>query len=409
MEKFAMDIDTLLLLGVLLTFSTALILGYASWSLSVNLGPARRSMQIWLGAILIQCLFWILFVFGRELGVTFSVVLVNCLSVLAMAEYNRSIRVFLGLTEQRRILYSVVAVVALLIIYFGIFNPNYLMRVLSVSLPGAVLMAWLSYVAITHCKSNYSRASLVVAIVFGIGAVSLLARAADALFRPELEINESLPQQAALLVYAIVPVFASIGFLLMQTHRAYARLEQLAAVDYLTGTLNRRSFQDVANKALAGCKRTDRNASILLIDIDHFKIINDSYGHAAGDQAICRLCSIMAEALRAEDIIARMGGEEFVILLPGARLEEASQVAERLRKAIAETPIEFDAHRFFMTASVGVAQWQDQDLELIIKQADNAMYAAKNNGRNRVELAESRKQTSSETTRPTRSEMETQS
>ncbi len=403
-----MDIETLLLMGVLLTSSTALTLAYASWSLSVNLGPAKRSMQIWLGAIFIQSLFWILFVFGRELGAAFSIVMVNCLSVLAMAEYNRSIRVFLGLTDRRCILYSVVAVVALLNIYFGIFNPSYLMRVLSVSLPGAALMIWLSYAAITHSKANYSRASLVVIMVFAIGAASLLTRAADALVHPDLNITESIAQQTALFVYAMVPVFASIGFLLMQTHRAYTRLEQLAAIDYLTGTLNRRSFQDVAKKTLAGCKRTNRNASILLIDIDHFKIINDSYGHAAGDHAICRLCSLMAEALRSEDIIARMGGEEFVILLPGANLEEASQVAERLRLAIAETPVTSDTHRFFMTVSIGVAQWQGQELELTIKQADDAMYTAKKNGRDRVELAEQLIQANNMTTQSTRSEMETQ-
>lgn len=168
-------------------------------------------------------------------------------------------------------------------------------------------------------------------------------------------------------------------------HRT-AELELLASIDFLTGLPNRRHFHEAAELALQRCVRHQRPASVLMGDIDHFKRVNDSLGHAAGDAALRQTALIWRNGLRQIDLCGRIGGEEFVALLPETTLPEAQAVAERLRATVAHTPLfREDGSRFPLTISIGVAAIRpDETLDRALARADKALYKAKTTGRDRV-------------------------
>lgn len=180
-------------------------------------------------------------------------------------------------------------------------------------------------------------------------------------------------------------------FDLSERKQLEARLAEQAMVDPLTGLWNRRYLKDQAAKEMARACRSGTSLSLIVIDLDHFKRINDTHGHDVGDLLLQSFADTARTQLREGDTLCRMGGEEFVVLLPGTTPEQAMQAAERLRQAISATPAEVGADavatgRLAYTASLGVARVapDEASLEPAIKRADEGLYAAKNAGRNRV-------------------------
>jgi diguanylate cyclase (GGDEF)-like protein len=169
---------------------------------------------------------------------------------------------------------------------------------------------------------------------------------------------------------------------------ARAMLNHLATVDPLTNAFNRRYFFDRAQVELEIAKLRKSRTSILLLDIDHFKTINDTYGHTVGDQILIGLVALCQGNLREMDTLARLGGEEFIILLPETDPAEAWHVAERLRRTLAHTAIQTDAGSLHVTISIGALSHPTTDADLpvhkLVQQVDQAMYLAKRSGRNRV-------------------------
>jgi diguanylate cyclase (GGDEF)-like protein len=169
---------------------------------------------------------------------------------------------------------------------------------------------------------------------------------------------------------------------------ANARLERLATIDSLTETLNRRRFLELAGQEVSRARRHGRALSVLLFDLDHFKAVNDTYGHATGDLTLKSATAAAKTALRAGDVLARYGGEEFVVLLPETDLQGAAAVAERLRAGIAAAVIDSAGTRFSITTSIGAAQLRDDEpsIERTLVRADLALYDAKRTGRNKVSV-----------------------
>ncbi len=169
------------------------------------------------------------------------------------------------------------------------------------------------------------------------------------------------------------------------------QLRLLAATDPLTGLPNRRAFLETAGRELAGAGRRNRPVALVMLDIDHFKRVNDRHGHAAGDEALRRVAETCRDSLRAGDLAGRLGGEEFCLLLPDTDLPAAAGVAERVRQTVAATPIPLpDGAVLHLTISLGVAIAQAPEspgaLDDTLGRADRALYRAKDNGRDRVEL-----------------------
>ena len=163
-------------------------------------------------------------------------------------------------------------------------------------------------------------------------------------------------------------------------------IAQLARTDALTGLANRRTLHEALQREIARARRLGEPLSVIIADLDHFKSINDEYGHMTGDQALAQAAAVFGSQLRPYDLAARYGGEEFVLLLPGASTEGAITVAERVRKGIADIQLAGCPRR--ITASLGVASWiATETPEEFVGRADAALYRAKSAGRNRVEAA----------------------
>jgi diguanylate cyclase (GGDEF)-like protein len=166
------------------------------------------------------------------------------------------------------------------------------------------------------------------------------------------------------------------------------QLRKLAITDSLTNVWNRRHFMLLAERELDRAKRYGGQVALMMIDLDHFKAINDDYGHDVGDQTLKTVAQTCLTTLRKVDVFARYGGEEFAVALPETDLEHARQVAERLRHSVAETPMTDRIPPVYITLSIGVtvAGPDSTDLFTLLKHADTALYQAKKNGRNRVEI-----------------------
>jgi diguanylate cyclase (GGDEF)-like protein/PAS domain S-box-containing protein len=186
----------------------------------------------------------------------------------------------------------------------------------------------------------------------------------------------------------LVSLFADQAALAIEKARLYAEVQRLATVDEVTGLLNRRGLWEFGRREFERSRRFSRPLAVIFLDIDHFKQVNDTYGHAIGDQVLRTLCDRLRANTREVDVVARYGGEEFVILLPEVETPLATQVAERLRRSMAEAPAVTDQGPVKVSISLGVVQMRNEihDLATLIDLADQAMFAAKQNGRNRVEV-----------------------
>lgn len=165
--------------------------------------------------------------------------------------------------------------------------------------------------------------------------------------------------------------------------KANRRIEELSRTDTLTGLANRRHFVDYFEKTISQARRHSQPLSLIMIDLDRFKEVNDTYGHTAGDDLLSAIGDLLNQQTRKEDLAARIGGEEFAVLLTQAGTEEALEYAERLRKEVMELDIEPVPEE--VTASLGISTMKsDDDIESMMKRADEALYRSKEAGRNRV-------------------------
>jgi diguanylate cyclase (GGDEF)-like protein/PAS domain S-box-containing protein len=167
-----------------------------------------------------------------------------------------------------------------------------------------------------------------------------------------------------------------------------SQLRLLAITDSLTGVSNRRHFVEHLERERVRHQRYGEAAALLMLDLDHFKRINDGFGHAAGDMVLIAFTRLAQNLLRRSDLLGRLGGEEFAILLPDTNAAGAQELAERLRQTVVESPVETPAGIVHYSISIGIALFArgDQDADILLARADHAMYQAKHNGRNRVVL-----------------------
>jgi len=182
----------------------------------------------------------------------------------------------------------------------------------------------------------------------------------------------------------------AVGTLRDITKRVQSRqqLLELARTDGLTGLNNRKHFFELAEREVTRAARYGSPLTVLMIDLDHFKRVNDTYGHDAGDAVLRHFSQLMSEAMRDADILGRYGGEEFIVLMPQTDASQGREAGERLRKLVEESPTPWSGGSIHHTASIGLASSRSVlALENLIKKADEAMYQAKHEGRNRVMAA----------------------
>lgn len=181
-------------------------------------------------------------------------------------------------------------------------------------------------------------------------------------------------------------IFALIIILILRTY--HKRLEKLADFDELTNIANRRKFNEDFDRFFALHQRDERPLSLLFLDIDNFKSINDKLGHHTGDEVLLRCAEILRQNVRKTDLLARWGGEEFIIAFIDTKINDAYNISQKIREAIEKDSSLKDITSYSVTASFGLTACSEEDsVDSIISRADNAMYEAKANGKNRVVIS----------------------
>lgn len=203
--------------------------------------------------------------------------------------------------------------------------------------------------------------------------------------------NIPLARTIAFGVHSCAYLLIAVGFLASVLVEYQQNLTHMATEDPLTRLLNRRGLEDALHISLARAGRAGAPIAAIMVDIDHFKQVNDSFGHDTGDQVLRSIAGTLERVSRAGDVVARIGGEEFLLILPDTEVTAARVLAERIRTAIGDHPLLVDHQRIPITVSLGVAGGQGKvDLDQLTAEADRAMYLAKRGGRNRVAVVEKR-------------------
>jgi diguanylate cyclase (GGDEF)-like protein len=256
--------------------------------------------------------------------------------------------------------------------------------VMGILMLGATIIAW----QLQPPAGSRARGILVAA--FAVAAFALVTRGVGAAFLADPLAALLRPTGfGALVILAgfAAALGASLAFLLLHKERAENEVQRLATMDPLTGTYNRRTFPEIADREMARARRAGQPLSIVMLDIDHFRAINDKHGHRVGDEVLQRFADVVRSALRKEDMVVRYGGEEFLVLLPEVPGPGAVVVAGRIRRAVAGATIEVGAGKFPLTVSLGVAARLDEGPESVddlLDRAGSALELAKERGRNRV-------------------------
>jgi diguanylate cyclase (GGDEF)-like protein len=254
----------------------------------------------------------------------------------------------------------------------------------------ALVFSFLMLMAGGHAASYVAHP---VTVLLGVLALALPITVAFALRADAPHL--AMAVAAVLYLLATFRSIKTLGFFFDHNHRLAhelrrekERVERLARIDALTDLNNRRAFYELGQASLRHATRYHHPLVMLMLDIDHFKTINDQFGHAAGDAAIRAVAALIRSAYRTTDVSGRLGGEEFAILLPETSPDAALTIAERLRSNVEAQLIEHESHTIRLTTSVGVALMREGDsLDALIARADAALYDAKHAGRNRVVAA----------------------
>jgi len=265
-------------------------------------------------------------------------------------------------------------------------------RVAAVGVAYAAAMIAIGVVARRLHGKEPGRGHRLVAYGSFAGAAVLVARAAAALVWPaRIGAPHGLVPSLSMLTAHAITLATSLGFLLMHRERQELDAERLAMTDALTGVYNRRTLFDLGDKELSRARRTGASLSLIILDLDHFKRINDKYGHLGGDAVLLRFVEVVRGCLRQSDVLTRCGGEEFCILLPDVGSAGAKVVGERIRAAVEAARFSVDGAPLKVTASAGIASLPSGTAEVklsaLVARADQALYVAKRDGRNRVSVS----------------------
>lgn len=378
-----------------LLFSLCMISALVALSLAVvSRGGKRDGLRTWAGAMGLESLAWGLISVRGMVPDMASILVPNLLLVSAQSLKLAAVYEFRGLPWPRwRCLLPVLLMSVLLgSLDYGDFRH----RLIYGSLIYAAQMLLLVEVLGTDTGSRKGRAwwLLFGATVAIIPIFILRALAALASTAPFATVEGAVaPNAIQMLMFVCIialDILGSLGFILMDKERSDLELRSLAMTDFLTQALNRRAFTMRAQQEMAATQRSGAPLALLMIDIDHFKQINDQYGHATGDMVLEEVARTITGNLRTQDTVGRYGGEEFGVLLPGTDQAGALVTAEKLRQAVAGKRYAVGSESISVTISTGItvctatcARCQS-DISKLMDDADKALYQAKHDGRNRT-------------------------
>ena len=378
------DVPTLMLTTIVSSVVMAGALLMLGW------GRHQDGLQYWATSLLVSAVGYVLFLLRGRIADGLSVVLANTLISVAFAGFLAALSRFHGL----RMPWPLMLVPpAIMMVLMWIFMHNFTSRVTASAFLLTLQIFWVLRL-LSRCWGDVTgRGARLLSVGLVLEAVMLVMRGASslaALMQESSILQNHLVQTLTFMVASVALLITSIGFVFMAKDRADAINLRLATQDTLTGVANRRSIMATLEKTLAHAHCTHTPMAVAMLDIDHFKKVNDGYGHLAGDQVLCHVVQVLAQHLRPQDCLGRYGGEEFLLLLPNTNPTQALALAQGLAQVVQAHPCPWQDTAIPVTISMGLWCGQPalgQNWEHLLHAADSALYRAKENGRNRVGLA----------------------
>lgn len=359
----------------------------------VGWGRRRDGLGRWAAALLVNAIGHLLIMLRGLIPDLLSIVVGNLMLSSVFVGMIAAVYQFQGRPVRWALL---LAPPLLVLVFVSVFIDNFPARVSFVGLVIGLQAVWALLAALSHRHATVGRGQWLLVAGLSLEAVVLGGRALVAISTHSEATNilqgSGLQTLTFLATFSVVLV-SSVGFVFMSRDRADENNRVLAALDPLTGVANRRSLIAALDRDVARAQRMREPMALMMVDIDHFKDVNDQYGHPAGDRVLCSVVNVLRQRVRAQDLVGRYGGEEFMVLLPDTGLMGAEQLARELCKAVEESRCPVDGvpgPGIAVTVSIGVfgGRLESGDSwDMLIAAADRALYQAKNNGRNRVEVA----------------------
>lgn len=346
-----------------------------------------RGMGWWSLALALEGAGFLLLSLQGLLTPLFSVIIANTLIVSGLMSVMAGVNAFYGRDKPwlaRSLLF--LALFAAFLYYFTYMAPSVDARIIIISITLGV-MALATAVQLSANTPNVTRSTAYFVLSgFVLFALFYLGRAWSVVQTPVADSAEAARlHEMTLVVFIVLIGWFSFGFVWMALYRTALDMQMLMKIDTLTGAYMRGALFEILSDEMQRAERNDRPLSIVMMDLDHFKRLNDTLGHVMGDEALKKSVETVLSNIRMFDKIGRYGGEEFIIVLPETEGKNAVKVAERLRLAVAEISIGSASRQLPVSASFGVTQLMAGDTrEQFIERVDSALYRAKEGGRNRV-------------------------
>lgn len=331
-----------------------------------------------------------LFILRGAIPDLLSIVVANTLLVMSCSGYYAGCARFLGRPAHWRRLFAAIAILTTAIAIWTYGDENFRMRVLAISAFNAIMFASTAVLLLRHRPLNrhphpYWFAAT-VAMLFALCQVLRGFYFSSAVSQDNLMSSGTIWNVTLLSMGAVALPIMTMAAIMMVHDAMLASVEDAANHDHMTGALSRKWLETIARDQIMRAQRTGKPLSLLIIDLDHFKHINDTHGHAVGDEVLREFARITLISLRDGDALGRLGGEEFGVLLPNTNTELAIKIANRLRDQSQQHSISGSFGVCNYSISIGVASARsNENFDLLSARADRALYLAKNNGRNRVE------------------------
>lgn len=324
--------------------------------------------------------------FADQIPEFLSIILSNLLLLAGPGLFYIALSQFTGFPHSKLLVIGIIAAVLVLLADFTYWETDIVKRILTFSLGSLAMTCLLIYQLWRIQKTALRFSASLMMVSFLIQGVFLILRTISVARNPPQDALSLTPALSATYLFSFaISFFWTTGFVLMVSHRLRNDLVEIATIDVLTRVPNRRATQVFLEKEISRAQRQNGEFSILLIDIDDFKRVNDRWGHAAGDEVLAKTARLFQSTIRKQDLVGRWGGEEFLIIVPGACDTEV--LAERIRSEIAATEYSHGNASFHITVSIGIACANQTSVgDEILKQADDALYTAKTT-KNAIRLA----------------------
>jgi diguanylate cyclase (GGDEF)-like protein len=315
--------------------------------------------------------------FANQLPEFFSVILSNLLLLAGPGLFYIALSQFTGFSYSKVLVMGMIIVALVFLAYFTYWEVNLTKRAIAFTLCNLTMVGILIYQLWRIQKTALRFSAGLLLVSFAVHALFLILRTISVIQNPPQDAFTLTPALSATYLFSFaISFFWTTGFVLMVSHRLRNDLMEIATIDVLTRVSNRRATQVFLEKELSRAQRQNGEFSILLIDIDDFKQVNDRWGHAIGDEVLAKTASLFQSMIRKQDLVGRWGGEEFLVIVPGPC--DTEMLAERIRSEIAATEYSHSNGSFRITVSMGMACANQASLgDEILKQADDALYHAK--------------------------------